>query len=103
MNQDPRRLARALGYRFRDDALLEQALTHRSAGALNNERLEFLGDAFLGFVIAQALLERFPTADEGALSRLRASLVKRESLAGLSRGLGLGDFLRLGGGELRTN
>lgn len=102
MNRDPRRLARALGYDFESDALLIQALTHRSAGPVNNERLEFLGDALIGFVIAEALLERFPKADEGTLSRMRASLVKRESLAKLARGLELGEVLRLGAGELRT-
>lgn len=102
MNADPRRLAQALGHRFTRDELLIQALTHRSAGASNNERLEFLGDALIGFVIAEALWERFPKADEGTLSRMRASLVKRESLARLARDLKLGDSLRLGAGELRT-
>lgn len=102
MNADPRRLAQALGHRFARDELLIQALTHRSVGASNNERLEFLGDALIGFVIAEALWERFPKADEGTLSRMRASLVKRESLARLARDLKLGDSLRLGAGELRT-
>lgn len=102
MRADPRRLARAIGYRFNREDLLEQALTHRSAGPSNNERLEFLGDALIGFVIAEALWARFPEADEGTLSRMRASLVKRETLAGLARGLELGDYLTLGGGELRT-
>lgn len=102
MNASPRRLAAALGHPFHQDDLLIQALTHRSAGASNNERLEFLGDALIGFVIAEALCERFPAANEGTLSRLRASLVKRESLAVLARGLALGDHLRLGAGELRT-
>ena len=102
MNADPRRLARALGHSFARAELFQQALTHRSAGALNNERLEFLGDALIGFVVAQALVERFPDADEGTLSRMRATLVKRESLAQLARGLDLGDYLNLGAGELRT-
>ncbi|MCK7582917.1 MAG: ribonuclease III [Chromatiales bacterium] len=102
MNADPRRLAQALGHRFTREELLIQALTHRSVGASNNERLEFLGDALIGFVIAEALWERFPKADEGTLSRMRASLVKRESLARLARDLKLGDSLRLGAGELRT-
>jgi ribonuclease III len=102
VNADPRRLALALGHMFSQETLLEQSLTHRSAGPSNNERLEFLGDALIGFVIAEALWARFPTADEGALSRLRASLVKRESLARLARELRLGDYLRLGSGELRT-
>ncbi|WP_295446641.1 ribonuclease III [uncultured Thiodictyon sp.] len=102
MNTDSRRLARALGYPFARWELLHQALTHRSAGAVNNERLEFLGDALIGFAVAEALVGRFPQADEGTLSRMRASLVKRESLAQLARGLQLGDYLRLGTGELRT-
>lgn len=102
MNTDIRRLARALGYPFARAELLQQALTHRSAGAVNNERFEFLGDALIGFTIAEALVGRFPQADEGTLSRMRASLVKRESLAQLARGLQLGDYLRLGAGELRT-
>lgn len=80
----------------------EQALTHRSAGAHNNERLEFLGDALLGFVIAEALWQRFPEADEGRLSRARATLVRQESLAEQARALQLGDYLRMGSGEVRT-
>lgn len=102
MTGDPERLARLLGCRFEREALLAQALTHRSAWGENNERLEFLGDALLGFVIAEVLWERFPDADEGRLSRLRASLVKKESLADLARGMGLGEFLHLGAGELRS-
>ena len=102
MNADARRFARALNHAFAREDLLVQALTHRSVGAANNERLEFLGDALIGFTIAEALVSRFPQADEGTLSRMRASLVKRESLAQLARGLQLGDYLRLGGGELRT-
>ena len=102
MSGDLGRLARALGYRFDRERLLAQALTHRSASGENNERLEFLGDALLGFVIAEALWKRFPDADEGKLSRLRASLVRRETLASLARGMDLGDYLRLGAGELRT-
>lgn len=102
MSANPRRLARTLGYEPSRLELLEQALTHRSAGSVNNERLEFLGDALIGFVIAEALWTRFPGADEGSLSRMRASLVKRESLCRLARGLQLGDYLRLGAGELRT-
>jgi ribonuclease-3 len=99
---DLRELARALGCRIGRKELFVQALTHRSAAANNNERLEFVGDALLGFVIAEALLERFPDADEGRLSRLRATLVNKESLAILARGLRLSDHLRLGAGELRT-
>ena len=99
VRRNPEQLARTLGYEFREHGLLVQALTHRSASSENNERLEFLGDALLGFVIAEVLWERFPGADEGSLSRLRASLVKRESLAMLARGLDLGAYLRLGAGE----
>ncbi len=93
---------RRLGHGFRRPELLEQALTHRSLGRHNNERLEFLGDALLGFVIAEALYQRFAGADEGQLSRLRAGLVKKETLAGVAREIGLGAYLRLGTGELRT-
>jgi len=96
------RLIRALGCRIRQEHLLKRALTHRSAGSDNNERLEFLGDALLGFVIAEELARRFPGADEGRLSRLRASLVNKESLSLLARRLELGDYLQLGAGELRT-
>nr|WP_210424712.1 ribonuclease III [Marichromatium bheemlicum] len=95
-------MARVLGHEFARPELLEQALTHRSAGPTNNERLEFLGDALIGLLIAEALGHRFPEADEGTLSRLRASLVKREALAKLARGIELGDYMRLGAGELRT-
>jgi len=102
VTEDLRGLARALGCRMGRKELYVQALTHRSAAGDNNERLEFVGDALLGFVIAEALWERFPDADEGHLSRLRASLVKKESLAALARRLALSDHLRLGPGELRT-
>jgi ribonuclease-3 len=99
---DLRILARRLGHRFRDEDLVVQALTHRSASSRNNERLEFLGDALLGLIIAEVLWQRFPDASEGDLSRLRASLVNKEMLAHLARGLALGDYLVLGPGELRT-
>jgi ribonuclease-3 len=95
-------LIRALDYRFENPDLLEQALTHRSAGGVNNERLEFLGDAILGFVIADELYRRFDKAPEGQMSRLRASLVKRETLAEIARDFKLGDYLNLGPGELRS-
>lgn len=91
-----------LGYRFADPTLLRNALTHRSAGGLNNERLEFLGDAVLGLVIAEALYKRYPDASEGELSRLRASLVRKQTLAELARDLCIGDCLRLGSGELKS-
>ncbi len=78
------------------------ALTHRSFAGRNNERLEFLGDAILNFVAGEALYERFPQAREGQLSRLRARLVKGETLALLARGFELGEYLRLGSGELKS-
>lgn len=91
-----------LGYASRDAALIEAALTHRSAGGENNERLEFLGDGVLNCVIADLLYREFPLADEGELSRLRATLVRGESLAGIATELDLGAQLRLGPGELRS-
>jgi ribonuclease-3 len=90
------------GYQFTDSRLLETALTHRSSAGQNNERLEFLGDAVLAFVIAEYLYLRFPGATEGVLTRLRASLVRRETLAGLARELNLGEHVRLGGGEKKS-
>lgn len=95
-------LTRRLGYSFRDAQLLARALTHRSKGSANYERLEFLGDSILSFVIADALYDRFPRLSEGELTRLRASLVRRETLAGVARELGLGAHLELGGGELKS-
>lgn len=95
-------LQKALGYRFTDAALLKQALTHRSAGATNNERLEFLGDAVLDFVISEAIFRLVPEASEGDMSRLRASLVKDASLAKIAAELGLGEHLVLGGGEQKS-
>jgi len=95
-------LAKSVGYQFKDPRLLDIAVTHRSAGSGNNERLEFLGDAVLGQVVAEWLYRSFPESDEGQLSRLRASLVKREALADIARELALGDFLRLGSGELKS-
>lgn len=98
----PGNLINRLEYRFQDSDLLEAALTHRSAGSRNNERLEFLGDAVLGFVIAEWLYQEFTGVSEGQLSRLRASLVKGETLAGIARQLELGNYLRLGAGELKS-
>lgn len=95
-------LEQRLGYSFDDRALLQQALTHRSAGSRNNERLEFLGDAVLGSVIAGELYRRFPQAREGMLSRLRSTLVRRESLAAIAQELQLGEHLQLGAGERRS-
>jgi ribonuclease-3 len=91
-----------LAYRFGDSALLQKALTHRSAARSHNERLEFLGDALLGFIIADALHARFPQADEGGLTRARASLVNGETLADIGRELELGAVIRLGDGALKS-
>ena len=102
MKIDHQKLVRTLRYTFRDESYIVQALTHRSAGSGHNERLEFLGDSILNFVIAQALFEKFPEAAEGVLSRLRASLVRESTLAEISRELNVGDFLRLGSGELKS-
>ena len=96
------RLQRRLGYSFGDVDLLTQALTHRSAGSRNNERLEFLGDSILGFEAADYLYHHASDANEGQLSRMRAHLVKRETLADIARGLELGAILHLGQGELRS-
>ena len=102
MSSDLAKLQERLGYAFREPALLEAAVTHRSAQGRNNERLEFLGDSILNCVIAAALFELRPDDPEGSLSRLRASLVNRPSLAGLARELKLGEYLRLGCGELKS-
>lgn len=91
-----------LGHTFDNRLLLREALSHRSAGRPHNERLEFLGDGLVGVVVAELLFERFPKASEGELTRLRASLVRRETLAELARELGLGDRLHLGSGELKS-
>jgi len=91
-----------LGYRFGDPALLDAALTHRSAGRANYERLEFLGDSVLNFAVAVLVYRAYPEADEGDLSRYRASLVSGQSLAEAASALGLGEQLRLGSGELKT-
>ena len=96
------RLERQLGYTFKDQELMVLALTHRSFAGRNNERLEFLGDAILNFAAGEALFNRFPLAREGQLSRLRARLVKGETLAVLARGFDLGEYLRLGSGELKS-
>lgn len=96
------RLAGRLGYTFKDPDLFRQALTHRSAAPLNNERLEFLGDAVLSVVITQWLFERFPEASEGELTRIRSSLVKGTTLAKIARELELGECLQLGSGEKKS-
>lgn len=95
-------LTRRIGYTFHDITHLQTALTHRSAQSDNNERMEFLGDAILSYIISEDLYTRFPTATEGELSRLRASLVKGETLAKIANEISLGDFLIMGSGELKS-
>ena len=102
MKKAERWLDDTLHYEFDDALLLQQALTHRSASRNNNERLEFLGDAVLDFVISEAVYRSHPFADEGDLSKLRASLVNDESLAALAADLGVGEYLILGSGERKT-
>jgi ribonuclease III len=97
-----RLVERELGFCFDNDKLLNQALTHRSVGAVNNERMEFLGDAVLGLVVAESLYGKHETLREGALTRARARVVRRETLASAARELSLGQFLVLGPGELRS-
>ncbi len=96
------RLYKSLGYRFNDSALLTQALTHRSAKKNHNERLEYLGDSVLGMVIANELFHRFNDAPEGSLTRMRSTLVKGETLAGIAREFELSDYLILGAGETKS-
>ncbi|ALN90727.1 MULTISPECIES: ribonuclease III [Lysobacter] len=91
-----------LGHGFANPALLQQALTHRSAGAPHNERLEFLGDALVNLFMAEALYQRWPQADEGALTRARAELVRESALAPIARALELGGRLTLGPGEMKS-
>lgn len=100
MNLDD--LQQQLGHRFTDASLLRQALTHRSHGQPNNERLEFLGDSVLNCVVASMLYSRFTRIDEGDLSRLRANLVKQQSLYEIAQRLGLSRYLLLGEGELKS-
>jgi ribonuclease III len=95
-------LARQLGYQFKTPALLTQALTHRSFSGNNNERLEFLGDSVLNFIVAHQLYLRFLRLPEGDLSRLRAQLVKESTLSEIAFSLNLGDALKLGEGELKS-
>ena len=95
-------LVDVLNYNFKDPGLLIEALTHRSAGAKNYERLEFLGDSIVNFVIADKLFSMYPQYPEGDLSRLRASLVNKDGLAMIARDLNLGEYLILGSGELKS-
>ncbi|MGH1472303.1 MAG: ribonuclease III [Cellvibrionaceae bacterium] len=96
------KLIKVLGYRFNNLHFFQQALTHRSVGATNNERLEFLGDSLLNTIIAEALYHQFPQAKEGQLSRMRAQLVKGDTLAEVAREFSIGDCLILGEGEMKS-
>jgi ribonuclease-3 len=102
LDKAERWLTQTLGYSFNDVSLLRQALTHRSAQGTSNERLEFLGDAVLDIVVSEVLFHTLPDAPEGDLSRLRASLVRDTTLAGVASDLGMGDHLILGSGERKT-
>lgn len=95
-------LTDGFGHRFSRPELLREALTHRSVGAPHNERMEFLGDALINLIVAEALFRRWPKADEGDLSRARAELVRESALAELARQLSLGDHLKLGAGEMKS-
>lgn len=96
------KVIKKISHQFKEEELLKLALSHRSSGKNNNERLEFLGDSILGFIIAEVLYKRFPQASEGELSRLRAGLVKKHTLAEIARELELGELLILGAGESRS-
>ncbi|MFT7532877.1 MAG: ribonuclease-3 [Gammaproteobacteria bacterium] len=102
MSQKNAELCKRIGYSFIDDNLLDLAISHRSHSSLNNERLEFLGDSVLGFVVAENLYQRFGSATEGQLSRARSQIVKGETLAKVARSFDLGQFLNLGEGELKS-
>lgn len=99
---EQRRLIKKLGYQFDDLSLLDLALSHRSVGSANNERLEFLGDSIVNFVIGESLYQRFPKLKEGELSQMRAQLVKGKTLAEIAREFELGSYLRLGQGEMKS-
>ncbi len=91
-----------LGYQFNNLSLLKRALSHRSVGRPNNERLEFLGDSIIGFFVADKLFRRFPSESEGALTKMRASLVRENTLAAIARSLEMQPLLIMGGGELKS-
>ena len=99
---DIARLQRSLGYEFNEPQLLDLALTHRSAGGSNNERLEFLGDSIVNHIIAEAIYRGFSSSREGEMSRMRASLVQGDTLAEVARELQLGEYLTLGRGERKS-
>jgi len=96
------KISQIFDYRFKNEELLVLALTHRSMGAKNNERLEFLGDSILGMVISSELFNRFPNEKEGVLTRLRSSLVKGDTLSEIALELNLGEYIKLGSGELKS-
>lgn len=102
MGADLVQLQTTLAYQFKNSQLLKQALTHRSFGADNNERLEFLGDALLDLIVGESLFNQHPGADEGNLSRLRSSIVNKSALAGIGRKWSLGEHVLLGAGELKS-
>ena len=102
MNDNLHSLESRLGHQFNNRGLLNQALTHRSLGNENNERLEFLGDSLLGLIITEELFHLHPEANEGDLTRMRAQLVKGDTLAKIARSLDLGSWLRLGTSELKS-
>ena len=102
MNTNLSSLCNKLGYTFNELSLLTTALSHRSVGKNNNERLEFLGDSVIGYVMAEELYQRFDDEDEGNLSRYRSLLVKGDTLASIARQIGVGQYLKLGGGELKS-
>ena len=102
MPKDLDKLRHKLAYQFTDPHLIKLALTHRSAGANNNERLEFLGDALLDLLVGESLFQSHPDAKEGDLSRMRSAIVKKQALAEIGRSLDLGDYVALGGGELKS-
>jgi len=99
---DTSNLCRLINYQFNKPDLLKLALTHRSASSQHNERAEYLGDSVLNFVVAHALYEKYPKATEGELSRYRATLVKKDTLAEIARELDLGEYIQLGSGELKS-
>ena len=101
-NNALKKLQNTIDYVFRQPEILEQAMTHRSFSAQNNERLEFIGESILNYVVAKMLFDAFPDLPEGRLSRLRANLVNQEVLANIARELHLGDALFLGQGELKS-
>lgn len=102
MNDPLLKLGQRLGYSFQDEKLAQLALTHRSKGGKNNERLEFLGDSILSLIISDALFKRFPQAKEGKLTRLRSQLVRGKTLASIAREFELGEFLILGSSVIKS-